>query len=353
MTSRSASAIPRGLRWRVPRIHGIWVATLALFGVGWVLQPNSFSVSQFYNVLQVASFLGIVAIGQTLVILTGGIDLSVSGVVTMVNIVTALYMKGDPSRIPTTVLICLAIGLLVGLVNGVLVTKARIVPLIVTLAMQAVLFGIALLLTGGIPSGGVAKDFQYIGQGRFFDFPVAAMIWIVLTLAFAVLTTRTIFGRSLYAVGSNARAAHMAGAAVDPTIIAAYVLSALTAAIAGLIVTAYIGLPALGSGDKYQLSSIAAVAVGGTALSGGIGGVVLSAGGALFMTELTSITNVLAVGTGATLVIQGGAIVLGTALYSLARHRRVAAPNRGATTSPAAGGRPEGGGPRANASADT
>jgi ribose/xylose/arabinose/galactoside ABC-type transport system permease subunit len=313
-------------RRRIPSVGGIWLVTAALFVVGWVLQPNSFTANQFLNVLQVASFVGIVAIGQTVVILTGGIDLSVSGVVTLVNVVSALVMKGDAGRIVPTVFLCLGIGIAVGVVNGLLVTKARIVPLIVTLAMQAVLFGTALLLTGGIPSGGVPKEFLFLGQGRVFSFPVAAIVWIALTVAFAFVTRRMTFGRCLYATGSNARAAHMAGVPVDPTLIAAYASSGLTAAIAGLVLTAYIGLPALQSGDKYQLLSIAAVAVGGTALSGGIGGVVLSAGGALFVTELGSITNVLQVGTGAQFFIQGAAIVLGTALYSLAQRRRAASP---------------------------
>jgi len=341
----------RRVGYRLLRVQGIWLATIALFCVGFILQPNSLSVNQLLNVMQVASFLGIVAIGQTIVILTGGIDLSVSGVVTLVNIVTALGMKGDPGRIVPTVFLCLGIGLAVGAVNGLLVTKARITPLIVTLAMQAVLFGGALLLTGGIPSGGVPKEFTFIGQGRFFGFPVAAIIWIALTIAFAILTRRTVYGRRLYAVGANPRAAHMAGAPVDPTLIAAYAISGLTAAIAGLVVTAYIGLPALQSGDKYQLPSIAAAAVGGTALSGGIGGVVLSAGGALFMTELGSITNVLQVGTGAQFVIQGAAIVLGTALYSIAQRRRVASPSLAESSAAAAGRQTEGGAPPANGNA--
>jgi ribose transport system permease protein len=329
-------------RLAIPRSSGIWIATAALFVVGWILQPNSFSLSQLLNVLQIASFVGIVAIGQTVVILTGGIDLSVSGVVTLVNIVAALVMKGDPARIIPTTLLCLAIGVAVGIVNGLLVTKARIVPLIVTLAMQAILFGTALLLTGGIPSGGVPKEFLFLGQGRIAGFPVAAIVWLGLTLVFAVATRRMIYGRWLFATGSNARAAHMSGVPVDPTLIAAYALSGLTAAVAGLVLTSYIGLPALQSGDKYQLLSIAAVAVGGTALSGGIGGVWLTAGGALFVTELGSITNVLQVGTGAQFVIQGAAIVLGTALYSLAQRRRVASPMPAESDAPAAR-QPEGG----------
>lgn len=353
MTSTGTRTRRRGLR--LPRVGGIWLATVALFCVGFVLQPNSLSLNQILNVLQVASFLGIVAIGQTIVILTGGIDLSVSGVVTLVNIVTAKVMLGDAGMIVPTVLLCLGIGLGVGIVNGILVTKARIVPLIVTLAMQAVLFGSALLITGGIPSGGVPQEFTFIGQGRIselFNFPVAAIIWITLTVAFAILTRRTVYGRRLYAVGSNARAAHMAGVPVDPTLITAYALSGLTAAISGLLVTAFIGLPALQSGDKYQLLSIAAVAVGGTALSGGIGGVALSAGGAVFVTELGSITNVLQVGTGAQFVIQGAAIVLGTALYSLAQRRRVAPPSPSEASRSAASRQTRGGGPPIEGSAE-
>lgn len=335
--SATPTATARRSYRRILQVPGIWWATVGLFVLGFVLEPATLSTNQVLNVLQVASFLGLIAIGQTLVILTGGIDLSVGGVITLVNIMAASVMRGDPARIVPAVLVCLGLGLLVGVVNGLLVTKARITPLIVTLAMQAVLFGGALIYTGGMPSGGIAPEFTYIGQGRFFQIPVAALIWIGLTLVFVFLTRRTIYGRRLYAVGSNARAAHMAGVPVDPMLISAYALSGLTAAIAGLIITAFIGLPALGIGDKYLLVSIAAVAVGGTALSGGIGGVALSAGGSLFMTELGSITNVLQVGTGAQFFIQGAAIVLGTTLYSLAQRRRAAAPATAATSTTSAG----------------
>ncbi|HEY5482592.1 MAG TPA: ABC transporter permease [Propionibacteriaceae bacterium] len=340
----SAAPAAAGRRRRLAgfRVPGVWVATVLLFILGFCLEPKTFSANQVLNVLMVTSFLGIVAIGQAVVILTGGIDLSVSGVVTLINIVTAKVMLGDTGRMIPTVALCLGIGLAIGVVNGLLVTKARITPLIVTLAMWSVLFGTALLITGGIPSGGVPKEFMYIGQGRFFEFPVAAIIWIALTIGFVLLTRRTVYGRRVYAVGSNARAANMAGVPVDPTLISAYALSGLTAAIAGLVITAYIGLPALGSGDKYQLLSIAAVAVGGTALSGGIGGVALTAGGALFMTELQSITNVIHIGefqlgSGGQFLIQGAAILLGTAFFAIVRRRRVAVPTldrTGATTAP-------------------
>lgn len=313
---------------RLSGVAGIWWATLGLFVLEFAIEPATLSINHIADVLQVTSFLGLIAIGQTLVILAGGIDLSVSGVITLSNIVAARVMQGDPTRIGPAVAVCLVLGLLVGCVNGLLVTKARINPLIATLSMQAVLFGAALIYTGGIPSGGIAPEFGYVGQGRFFGVPVAAILWIVLTLVFMVITRRTTYGRALYAVGANPRAAHLTGVPVDRILVSTYVLSGLMAAAAGLVITAYVGLSSLGIGDPYLLVSIAAVAVGGTALTGGVGGIALSAGGALFMTELGSITNVLQVGSGTQLFIQGAAILIGTAVYSFVQRRRLAPPTR-------------------------
>lgn len=313
-------------RWRrltdAARARGIWVALVLLFVASGILSPAILQVDHLINVVQVASFLGIAAIGQTLIILTGGIDLSVGGTITLVNVVSAQVMGGQPEMMLPATLLCLALGAVVGLVNGLLVTWARITPLIVTLSMNALLFGGALVYTGGAPKGAIPKEYLVLGQGRIAGFlPVPVLIWIVLTAAAWVLTRRTTFGRRLYAVGANPRAAELLGVRVNRVIVIAYVLGGLTAATTGLLRTAFIGLPALGIGEQYLLNSIAAVVVGGTALTGGVGSVLASAAGALFMTQLNSLTNILRVETGSQYVIQGVIIAAGIALYTLGRRR--------------------------------
>lgn len=315
----------------MPRLAGVWWATAFLFVLGFVLEPATLSAGHLLNILQVAALLGVVAIGQTIVLLTGGLDLSVAGVITLVNILAAAIMLGSTDRILLGTVVCLGIGTAIGVANGLIVTKARITPLIATLAMNAVLFGSALLYTGGTPSGGIPPAFNVIGQGRVGGIPVAALIWLGLAVVVTLVTRRTTYGRRLFAVGANGRAAHLSGVRVDRVLISAYAASGFLAAVAGLIITAFVGLPSLGIGDKYMLASVAAVVVGGTALTGGIGGIPGTVAGTLFMTQIGSMSNVLRVGTGAQFFIQGAVIVAGTALYRL--HRRGRARDRTLTLS--------------------
>ncbi len=303
-------------------VPGVWWGCLALIVASAASQPRMMSPAHALDILQVASFLGIASIGQTLVVLTGGLDLSVGAVMTVTNIVVAGVMRGDPDMIVPAVFLCLTVGGVIGTTNGVIVAKLGIPPLIATLAMQAIVFGGALLYTGGIPSGSLPDEFLFVGQGRLAGVvPVSAVLWIGLSAVLIVLTRRSRFGRHLYSTGANSRAASLTGVNVDRTLILTYALSGVLAAVAGLVLTSYIGLPAFGIGERYLLISVAAVVVGGTALTGGIGGIGLTLGGVLFMTLLVSLTNVADVGTGGQLVTQGLLIVAGTALYGLLRRR--------------------------------
>jgi ribose transport system permease protein len=298
----------------------IWIAVVVLYALSGVLSSGSLQIQHVLEVVQVASFLGVVAVGQTLVMLTGGIDLSVAGVITVSNIVSAGVMDGRDPLIVPGVLLVLVLGVLSGLTNGLLITKARITPLIATLAMNSILFGGSLIYSRGAPHGAIPGPLRVLGQGHLWRIPVSAVVWVVVTAAGVILTKRTVYGRRLYVVGANPQAARLAGIAVDWILVLAYMLSGLSAAVAGLLLTAFIGLPSLGIGDPYLLSSIAAVVVGGTALTGGIGSVAASAGGSLFMTQLMSLTNILNVSTGAQFVIQGG-IIAASMVLNVARAR--------------------------------
>jgi ribose transport system permease protein len=301
----------------IRQIGPIWFAVVIMYMLFGIFSPGMFKGTQILNILQVAAFLGTVTIGQTLALLAGGIDLSVSGVVTLVNIVLATVMNGQSERIVPAVGICLILCIVVGLINGLLVAIAKVTPLIVTLAMNSILFGAALVYTGGAPRGLVTDEFAQIGQGYFLGIPLSTISWLLLALVMIFLTRKTVFGRHLYAVGANPRAAHQLGVKVDRTLISAYILSSVMAGLAGILLTAYINLPSLGIGTQYQLTSVAAAVVGGTSLTGGLGSIVGSIGGVLFITELNSFTNMVRVSPGVQFVLQGVIIAASLVLYRM------------------------------------
>ena len=307
----------RGQALRLGRFGAVWIAVLGLFILSGLISPAMFQLSQVLNILQVAAFLGVLATGQTLALLVGGIDLSQAGMVTLVNILSTSIMLGADSRTPVAILACLALAALVGLLNGIIITLLKVTPLIATLAMNSILFGAALVYTGGAPHGDAAPGFQWIGAGNLFGLPVSMIVWLAIALAVAWVLRKTVYGRWLYATGANATAARLMGVPVVPIVISAYVASSVLAALGGLLFTAYIGAPSLGIGNAFLLTSVAAVVVGGTVLTGGVGSVIATIGGTIFITELNSFTNVIQITTGTQMVLQGSIIALSVLLYRL------------------------------------
>lgn len=293
----------------------VWIAVAGLYVVSGLISPAMFQVSQVLNILQVASFLGVIALGQTVVVLSGGIDLSQAGMVTLTNIAATSLMLGQPENMAFAVAVCMGLALVIGAVNGVLVAVIGITPLIATLGSNAILFGVALVYTGGAPRGVAAEAFMVLGTGSLFGVPAPTLIWVLLAAVMVLLLRGTVYGRWLYATGANARAARLMGVPVERVLIAAYALSALLACMGGLLLTAYIGNPSLGIGNQFMLTAVAAVVVGGAALTGGVGGIVATVGGAVFITLLSSFTNIIRVSTGTQYVIQGVIIVLSVLAY--------------------------------------
>jgi ribose transport system permease protein len=293
----------------------VWIAVVVLYAISTLISPAMFQGSQVLNMLQVAAFVGVIACGQTLVLLVGGVDLSQAGMVTLVNIVSTSLMMGQDSNIAFAVTFCLALAVLVGLVNAFVIIVLRVTPLIATLSMNSILFGAALVYTGGAPHGEAADAFNWIGQGNVAGIPTSTIAWAVLALALAWLTRATVYGRWIYAIGANPNAARLMGVPVKTISATTYITSALTATLGSLLLTAYVGSPSLGIGNQFLFTSIAAVVVGGTALTGGIGSVVGTVGGAIFITELNSFTNIIRVSTGTQMVLQGAIIAASVVLY--------------------------------------
>lgn len=306
------------------RISPIWFAVILFYVLAGIVSPAMLSTGQALNVLQVAALLGLVATGQVIALLVGGIDLSVGGVVTLTNIVATSIMLGQDSSIPLAIAVCLLLGILVGALNGFMVAVLKVAPLITTLAMNSILFGAALVYTGGATRGTAAPAFKVIGQGTLLGIPLSAVAWLAVALAVAVMLRRTIFGRWIYAVGANGEAAALMGVPVKRTLIGAYVMCSVMAVLGGLLITSYIGNPSLGIGEQFLLNSVAAVVVGGAALTGGVGSAVATIGGALFMTVLVSFTNIARVSTGTQYIVQGALIILSVMIYrALAEKRRI------------------------------
>lgn len=161
----------------VGRVGAVWFVVLLLYLVSGLISPGMFQFGQVLNILQVAAFLGVVATGQTVALLTGGIDLSVAGVVTMANIVSTGIMAGQASNTLLAIIVCLLVAAAVGLVNGVLITVVRVTPLVATLAMNSILFGAALVYTRGAPHGGISPGFAIFGQGHVIILPVSTICW--------------------------------------------------------------------------------------------------------------------------------------------------------------------------------
>jgi ribose transport system permease protein len=306
---------------RLTRLFGVWLALALLVPISALFEPSLVSSSSLGLLARQASVIGLLAVGQTLVMLTGGIDLSVGSVVAVVNWVSTILLAGSNSRNVPVFALCLAIGAAVGTINGIGITKFRVPPFVMTLGMLFAVQAAGFIYTNGITRGEASSVLRSLGQGYVGPVPVSFIVFAsVAALAQAVLLF-TAYGRRLYAVGANDRAAHMTGVDVDRVRILAYVACGVIAAIAGLILSGYIGIGDNTSGKGLELDAIAAAVIGGTVLTGGRGTVFGSFGGALLLAYLYNLLVILDIAQSGRLILQGAVIVFAAAVYSRALRR--------------------------------
>ena len=251
-------------------------------------RPNVLSMQYVLTLLRQISINGILALGVTFVLLTGGVDLSLGSLVALTGVVAACFAHpgGHPLFIP--VLMGISIGMLCGGVNGLLVAKARVAPFIATLGMMTVARGLAYVISGGRPVSRLGPEFTNIGSGDLLGVPIPIVTLIALTLFSAVLLRRTRVGRHIYATGGNEKAARASGINVHRIKLFAYALCGAFAGVAGVIQAARITTGQPNTGIMYELDAIAAVVIGGTSLSGGVGGVGGTILGALLLGVISS-----------------------------------------------------------------
>jgi ribose transport system permease protein len=294
-----------------------YAIALVLFVAGTLHSLDFAAPSQLKTMLIYASFIGIIGLGQTLCILTGGIDLSVPWTLTGAAVLTSvLTSKGHP--LGGTIVLVLVLAAVVGTINGLGVAYAGVPPIIMTLGMNGALQGLLLVYTNGGISANPPRQLTEFVLGNMLGLPTQLWIWAVVIVLGCALLSLTTFGRRLYAIGTNRRAAELAGIRVRRTLVVPYVLSALGAAVTGLLLMGFTGQAFLSMGDPYLFSSAVAVAVGGASILGGSGHYAGTIGGALVLTLVASLLPLFSLGT-AWLQIAYGLILLAT-VYAASLH---------------------------------
>jgi ribose transport system permease protein len=301
---------------------GVFVALVLTLAVGWLIVTvdggRLFSLPTTVSLLHLAAGLGLVAVGQTLVIVGGSLDLSVAYVVSLSTLVAAETMAGDDGALLPAIGLTLAVSATIGLVNGLLVTAARINPFIATV-------GVGLLLKGYLdngydgPAGKTAPALvQGLGYQRIGPVPLSFLLLLAVAAAAWFVLARTRFGHHLIAVGGDPEVARLSGVRSSRVLVTAHVLCALCAGLAGVYLASRLGAgaPRVGTEGLYDLASIAAVVLGGTALAGGRGSVVGTVGGVLLLASIDAIFNQLEVDVFFKQVIRGVIIIAAVAVYA-------------------------------------
>jgi ribose transport system permease protein len=358
MSTTTASPTPTPTPTRRPRrrrLDASLIVGIALVGViiiGAILVAtvgrNFFSAGNIRDILTGMSVLGFVAIGQTLVILCASLDLSVPYVVSLSSLVAADLMAGNPANIPIAVLAVLVVAALIGLANGLIVTKLKVNGFIATLGTGLIIKGYLDTNYKGT-SGEVPWEFQLIGATGVGPVPVSTLIMLVVALAGAFFLARTRTGNHMFAVGGNEQVARLSGIRTARPLIIAHMLCSITAAFAGLLLASRLGVgsPTVGTQGGYDLLSIAAVVLGGTLLMGGRGSIWGTIGGVAIFAVVDNVMSVMQVNPFLKDVVRGIVIVAAVAVYTarVVERRRPRFTGSGATD--AAGGGLAGGGPGA------
>jgi ribose transport system permease protein len=270
------------------------------------------------NIVVRSVALGIVAVGQSLVLIGASIDLSVAYTISITAVMSSYIMQGDPAKVPIAIVAVFTIGAAIGLVNGIAVTKLKVNPFIATLGTSLIIKGI-INATFSNYTGSVPQSFEYFGYGTIGPIPVSIIILLIIVTAGWVLLSKTKFGSHLYGVGGNAEVARLSGVRTDRVLIVAHILCSMTAVLAGLFLVSQMrsGAPWVGPNGVYDLNSIATAVIGGIALSGGKGGVWSTLGGVLIFGVLETVFNQLGVNPYLKTVLQGAIIVMAVASYTI------------------------------------
>jgi ribose/xylose/arabinose/galactoside ABC-type transport system permease subunit len=292
--------------------YGIHIFLVLLIVISGIVSPAFLSANNISNMLLQAAPLGIVVIGQAFVIILRGLDLSVASIMAT-SAVIATGFSGVNADVPAIVAISLGIGVLTGLVNGLLVTKRDVSPFLATLATMIVLQGFRFAYTQGAPSGNVPPLFRVVGSETLYGIPYNLMLLAVLAVIFGLVLARSRFGREVYITGGNPTTARLLGINADRVTIIGYIISGFLAAIAGLVLSGYVGIVDNWVGRGFELDSIVAAVMGGIALSGGRGTIVGGLVGAAILIVVFNAVLMIGLPVQLQIIIKGLVIVAAAA----------------------------------------
>jgi inositol transport system permease protein len=299
--------------------YGLLLAMMFICIALALVSPHFLTWQNAIIILRQISINGLLAVGVTLVLLTGGVDLSLGSLVALAGVVAAYFAHpGDyPSLVPILMGVCVGLGC--GIINGCVVTFGRVAPFIATLGMMTAARGLALILSGGRPVSNLSDSFLWLARAEILGIPVPVLVLSLMSCLAWIFLIRTRWGRHIYAVGGNEKAAHASGIAVTRIKILAYALCGALAGLAGVVLAsrATVGQP--NAGVAYELDAIAAVVIGGTSLSGGVGGVGGTLLGALLMGIINNGLDLLNVNSYYQQVVKG--LIIVGAVWLDRRHR--------------------------------
>ncbi len=285
-----------------------------------VVEPVFIKSANLINIFKQVAVIGTLAYGVTLIIITGGIDLSSGSVVALVGVVSASF-AGPGENIVIAIVAGLLVGTACGFTNGFILAKTGIPPFIVTLGMMTVARGLALTYSNGRPISDISDSFLYVGTGKIGFLPVAVLIFLFMGLVTHIMLRKTPFGKKIYAIGGNEQAAQVCGINVKRSIIIIYAYAGLMSAVGGIILTARVSSGNPTAGMAYELDAIASAVIGGTSLTGGIGFISGTIIGALIIGVLNNGLTLIGVSPYLQQIIKG-VIIVGAVVLDAYRNKR-------------------------------
>ena len=288
------------------------IALIILMAIITIINSNFLTANNLLNLLLQVTSNALIAFGMTFVILTGGIDLSVGSILALSSALTA-GLLGSGIPVTLAILISLILGCILGMMNGLLISYGKLAPFIVTLATMTIFRGATLVYTNGNPITKGLSDtflFQFLGQGYIVGIPFPVIIMFIVFIVLYVLLHKTAFGKSVYAIGGNEKAAYISGVKLNKVKIIIYSISGIMASISGLIITSRLSSAQPTAGVSYEMDAIAAVVLGGTSLSGGKGRILGTLIGALIIGVLNNGLNIIGVSAFWQQVVKGVVILI-------------------------------------------
>jgi ribose transport system permease protein len=300
----------------------VLLVTIAITLLVHLTTSNFYTVYNLSTLIRQVSFTIIVAFGQTLVLISGGIDLSVASIAAICSMTVALLMTKTQIDPFVCIMIALAFGLLLGAINGWFIHRLKLSPFIVTLATGAILKGVVYVVTKGMPLVGIPPKAAVIGQGELFGMlPYPAIIMFVIFIILLIMLKFTSFGRHIFAIGGNENAANIVGVRIGRVKIMTYALSGLLASSAGVVMVMRLASSQVNIGENWVMPSVTAAILGGTSMSGGAGGVSGTIVGGLLMGVIATSITLLGVSSYWETIVTGGVVLIAVAIDAIRRNK--------------------------------